>query len=62
MISVASNMANDFSMANFQPTKQLDYFSQILGFKVQYSDFPKVCTKFKYKGIVHRDGVNKYLF
>jgi double-stranded RNA-binding protein Staufen len=34
-------MANDFSVHNFQPTKQLDYFSQMLGFKVQYSDFPK---------------------
>lgn len=44
LVSVANNMANDFSVTNFQPTKQLDYFSQMLGFKVQYSDFPKVCS------------------
>ncbi|CAH1736761.1 unnamed protein product [Aphis gossypii] len=41
LVSVASNMANDFSVINFQPTQQLDYFSQMLGFKVQYSEFPK---------------------
>lgn len=48
LVSVANNMANDFPVTNFQPTKQLDYFSQMLGFKVQYSDFPKVCTELKY--------------
>lgn len=47
LVSVASNMASDFSVSNIQPTKQLDYFSQMLGFKVQYSDFPKVCIYLK---------------
>ncbi|VVC29995.1 Hypothetical protein CINCED_3A006676 [Cinara cedri] len=41
LVSVASNVANDFSVIDFQPTKQLDYFSQMLGFKIQYSEFPK---------------------
>lgn len=44
LVSVASNMANDISVTNIQPTKQLAYFSEMLGFKVQYSDFPKVCN------------------
>ncbi|XP_025411727.1 double-stranded RNA-binding protein Staufen homolog 2 isoform X3 [Sipha flava] len=41
LVTVASNMASDFSVKNYHPTKQLDYYSQLLGFKVQYSDFPK---------------------
>lgn len=45
LVSVAGNIVNEFSATNIQPTKQLDYFSQIFGFKVQYSDFHKVCYK-----------------
>ncbi|XP_050423750.1 double-stranded RNA-binding protein Staufen homolog 2 isoform X2 [Adelges cooleyi] len=41
LVTVASNIANDFSVTNYRPTEQLDYFSKMLGFKVQYSDFPK---------------------
>ncbi|XP_050549104.1 double-stranded RNA-binding protein Staufen homolog 2 isoform X1 [Daktulosphaira vitifoliae] len=41
LVSVASNMASDLSVTNIRPSKQLDYFSKMLGFKVQYSDFPK---------------------
>lgn len=50
LVTVASNMASDFSVNNYQPTKQLNYYSQLLGFKVQYSDFPKVfkCIQIKF--------------
>lgn len=47
LVSVASNVANDFSVTDVQPTKQLDYFSQMLGFKTQYSEFPKVSINYK---------------
>lgn len=57
LVSVASNIANDFSVTNVQPTKQLDYFSQMLGFKVQYSDFPKVCIHLKCVYII----IKKYI-
>lgn len=52
LVTLASNLASDFSVTNIHPIKQLDYFSQMLGFKIQYSEFPKVSIKFMFVYIV----------